>query len=46
MYRILIRMIERKNYKSVEDIKEKISVLYLNNQLSKDEYEELMNLLG
>jgi hypothetical protein len=39
-------MIERKNYKSVEDIKEKISVLYLNNQLSKDEYEELMNLLG
>jgi len=46
MYKILIRMIERRNYKSVEDMKEKLSVLYLNNQLSKDEYEELMNLLG
>lgn len=46
MYLILKRMIERHNYKSVEDMEEKISVLYLNDQLTKDEYEELMSLLG
>ena len=46
MYLILKRMIERHNYKSVEDIEEKISVLYLNDQLTKDEYEELMAMLG
>jgi hypothetical protein len=46
MYKLLARMIERKNYKSVEDMKEKLTVLYLNDQLSKAEYEELMNLLG
>lgn len=46
MYLILKRMIERKNYKSVEEIQEKMSVLYLNGQLTKDEYEELMRMLG
>ena len=46
MYRILKRMIERNNYKTKEDMEEKISVLYLNDQLTKDEYEELMSLLG
>lgn len=45
MYKILRRMIERKNYKTLEDIKEKMSVLFLNDQLTKDEYEELMGML-
>ena len=45
MYKILRRMIERKNYKTLEDIKEKMSILFLNNQLTKDEYEELMGML-
>ena len=46
MYKILRRMIERKNYKTPEDVKEKMSILFLNNQLTKDEYEELILLLG
>ena len=45
MYKILRRMIERKNYKTLEEIKEKMSILFLNNQLTKDEYEELMGML-
>lgn len=45
MYKILRRMIERKNYETLEDIKEKMSVLFLNNQLTKNEYEELMEML-
>ena len=46
MYKILKRMIERENYKTPEDVKEKMSILFLNNQLTKDEYEELILLLG
>ena len=45
MYKILVRMIERKNYKSIEDMEYKLSVLMLNDQISQDEYEELIGML-
>jgi hypothetical protein len=46
MYKILKRMIERENYKTKEDIKDKISILYINDTLTKEEYEELILLLS
>ena len=45
LYRILKRCIERKNYTSKEDMAEKISILFANNQLTKEQYETLMALL-
>lgn len=45
LYKILHRAIERKNYKSKEDMKEKLSILYANLQLTTDEYNYLMKLL-
>ena len=45
MYKILVRMIERKNYKSIEDMEHKLSVLMLNEQITEDEYQELMQIL-
>ena len=45
LYRVLKRCIERKNYTSKEDMKEKISILYVNNQLTEAQYEELMGML-
>lgn len=46
LYNVLKRAIERGNYKSKDDIAEKISVLYANNQLDTEQYEELINLLN
>ena len=46
MYKILVRMIERKNYKSVEDMEYKLSVLMLNEQITEDEYQELIQILN
>ena len=45
LYRVLKRAIDRKNYTSKEDMKEKISILYVNNQLTEAQYEELMGML-
>ena len=45
LYRVLKRCIERKNYESVEDMAEKVSLIYANGQLTKDQYEELMQML-
>lgn len=45
LYRVLKRCIERENYTSKEDMKEKISILYVNNQLTKEQYETLMAML-
>ena len=45
LYRVLKRAIDRKNYTSKEDMKEKISILYVNNQLTEAQYEELMAML-
>ena len=45
LYKALKRMIERGNYANKEDIVEKVSVLYANDQLTLDQYQELMQML-
>ena len=45
LYKCLKRMIEKGNYDSKEEMLEKVSILYANNQLSKEQYEDLVNLL-
>lgn len=46
LYKTLKRCIERGNYTSREDIADKIAILYANNQLTKEQYEELINMIG
>lgn len=45
LYKTIKRAIERENYITKEDMKEKIALLYMNNQLNQEQYEELINLL-
>ena len=45
LYKCLKRMIEKSNYDSKEEMLEKVSILYANNQLSKEQYEDLVNML-
>lgn len=45
LYKCLKRMIEKGNYESKEEMLEKVSILYANNQLSKEQYEDLVNML-
>ena len=45
LYKALKRMIERGNYANKEEIVEKISVLYANDQLTLEQYQELMQML-
>lgn len=46
LFKVLKRCIERQNYVSKEDIAQKISILFANDQLTQEQYEELMNMLG
>ena len=45
LFKVLKRAIERGNYNSKEEMAEKLSVLYTADQLTKEEYEELIALL-
>ena len=45
LYKCLKRMIEKGNYESKEAMLEKVSILYANNQLSTEQYEDLVNML-
>lgn len=45
LYKVLKRAIERGNYESKESMKEKLSILFANNQLTNEQYEELMVML-
>lgn len=45
LFKCLKRMIQRKNYQTKESMEEKISILYANDQLTKEQYEELMAML-
>ena len=45
LYKCLKRMIQKGNYESKEEMLEKVSILYANNQLSKEQYEDLVNML-
>ncbi len=46
LYSVIKRAIERKNYKSKDDMAEKLGILYANNQLDSSQYEELIQLLN
>ena len=45
LYKCLVRMIQKGNYKSKEVMAEKISILFANDQLTQAQYEELMAML-
>ena len=45
LFKCLKRMIERKNYTSVDAMAEKISILFANDQLTQSQYAELMDML-
>lgn len=45
LYKCLKRMIQKGNYESKEEMLEKVSILYANNQLTKEQYEDLVNML-
>ena len=46
LYKCLKRMIEKGNYESKEAMAEKISIIFANDQLTQNEYDELMNMLA
>lgn len=46
LYKCLKRMIQRENYQSKEAMAEKMSILFANDQLTKEQYEELMAMLN
>ena len=45
LYDTLKRVIQRKNYNTLEEIQEKISLLYSAEKITVEEYMELMELL-
>ena len=46
LYKCLKRMIEKGNYESKEAMADKIAILFANDQLTQNEYNELMNMLA
>ena len=45
LFKCLKRMVERGNYESKEVMAEKISILFANDQLTKEQYETLIAML-
>ena len=45
LFKCLKRKIQKGNYESKETIAEQIALLYVNDQLTKAQYEELMDML-
>ena len=45
LYKCLKRRIEKGNYESKEQLAEQISLIYANEQLTDEQYSELMALL-
>ena len=46
LFRCLKRRIEKGNYESKEAIAEQISLIYANEQLTQEQYTELMSMLA
>ena len=46
LYKCLKRRIEKGNYESKEAIAEQISLIYANEQLTQEQYTELMSMLA
>ena len=45
LYDTLKRVIQRKNYNNIEEISEKVSLLYSAEKISAEQYMELMEML-
>ena len=45
LFKCLKRMIEKGNYTSKEAMAEKITIIYANDQITYEQYEELMDML-
>ena len=45
IYNCFKRMIQKENYESKEAMAEQITLIYMHGQLTKDQYDELMNML-
>ena len=45
LYKCLKRRIEKGNYESKEQLAEQISLIYANEQLTDEQYQELMAML-
>ena len=45
LYKCLVRMIQKGNYESKEALAEQISLIYANEQLTAEQYSELMAML-
>ena len=45
LFKILKRCIEKGNFETKETMQEKLSVLYAADQLTTDQYQELMKML-
>ena len=46
LYKCLKRRIEKGNYESKEAIAEQISLIYANEQITDEQYQELMQMLA
>lgn len=46
LFKVLKRAIERGNFESKEEMADKIAILFANDQLTEDEYVELLRLLN
>ena len=46
LYKCLKRRIEKGNYESKEKLAEQISLIYANEQLTDEQYQELMQMLA
>ena len=46
LYSVLKRCIERENYQNKEEFKETLAIIFASGQLTKEQYEELVELLG
>ena len=46
LFRCLKRRIEKGNYESKEQIAEQISLIYANEQITDEQYQELMQMLA
>ena len=45
LFKCLKRMIEKGNYESKEAMAEKITIIFANDQLTQEQYNELMAML-
>lgn len=46
LYSVLKRCVERENYQNKEEFKETLALIFASGQLTKEQYEELIKLLG